>query len=94
MIKSFNHKGLRLFWESGAGNIKGINADHKAKLGDQLAALDSAVRVSDMDLPGWRLHPLKGQGKGRYSVEVSGNWRLTFKFENGDARAVDYEDYH
>ena len=83
-----------MFWESGARNIRSINADHKVKLGDQLAALDSAVRVSDMDLPGWRLHPLKGRDKGRYSVEVNGNWRLTFEFENGDARAVDYEDYH
>ena len=83
-----------MFWESGARNIRSINADHKVKLGDQLAALNSAVRVSDMDLPGWRLHPLKGRDKGRYSVEVNGNWRLTFEFENGDARAVDYEDYH
>jgi proteic killer suppression protein len=61
---------------------------------DRLAKLDAAIDVSDMDVPGWRLHPLKGRLKGRYSVNVSGNWRLTFEFSDGDARLVDYEDYH
>ena len=64
------------------------------KLHDQLATLDSAADVSDMDLPGWRLHPLKGKNKGRHSIEVNGNWRMTFEFDNGDAYVVDYEDCH
>jgi len=64
------------------------------KLRDQLAALDSAKDIADMDLPGWRLHPLKGKDKGRHAIWVSGNWRMTFEFENGDAYVVDYEDYH
>lgn len=61
---------------------------------DQLAAFDSAKEIADMDLTGWRLHPLKGTDKGRHAISVSGNWRMTFEFENGDAYVVDYEDYH
>ena len=59
-----------------------------------LAALDSAHEIDDMDLPGFRLHPLKGKLKGIWSVTVSGNWRITFEFENGNAHIVNYEDYH
>ena len=66
------------------------NSDYQ----DKLAALDSATDIADMDLPGWRLHPLKGKDKGRHAIWVSGSWRMTFEFENGDAYVVDYEDYH
>lgn len=94
MIKSIKHIGLRTFWESGAKNTKGIDSNHKSKLSDQLASLDSATVAEDMNLPGWRFHQLTGKDKGRYSVKVNGNWRLTFEFENGDAYVVNYEDYH
>jgi proteic killer suppression protein len=94
LIKSIKHKGLKKFFNSGGSDTRGINTEHGDKLCDQLAALDSATNVSDMDLRGWRLHPLKGKNKGRHSIEVSGNWRMTFEFVNGDAYVVDYEDYH
>ena len=60
----------------------------------QLAALDTAVTIEDMNVPGFRLHPLKGVDKGRWSIWVNGNWRVTFEFENGNAFVLDYEDYH
>ena len=60
----------------------------------QLAALDTAVTIEDMDVPGFRLHPLKGVDTGRWSISVNGNWRVTFEFENGNAFILDYEDYH
>lgn len=60
----------------------------------QLAALDTAITIDDMDLPGFRLHRLKGELAGRWSITVNGNWRLTFEFLNGNATIVDYEDYH
>ena len=60
----------------------------------QLAALDTAQVIEDMDIPGFRLHPLKGDRKGQWAVEVSRNWRLVFKFADGNAFDVDYEDYH
>ena len=94
LIKSIRHKGLKKFFNSGGNDTRGINSEHEDKLRDQLAALDSATDIADMDLPGWRLHPLKGQDKGRHAIWVSGNWRMTFEFENGDADVVDYEDYH
>lgn len=92
MIKSIRHKGLRRFYESGSG--AGIQAKHANRLRLQLAALDTAQAIDDMDIPGFKLHPLKGKLKGRWSIWVSGNWRMTFKFEDGDAYLVDYEDYH
>ena len=92
MIKSFKHKGLKLFFET--GNTKGINQDHKQKLRIRLAALDTATRIEDMDLPGYRLHSLKGNKKGLMAIDVSKNWRIVFKFEDGNAYVVDYEDYH
>ena len=94
MIKSIRHKGLKKFFNSGGNDTQGINSDHEDKLRDQLAALDSATDIADMDLPGWRLHPLKGKDKGRHAIWVCGNWRMTFEFESGDAYVVDYEDYH
>lgn len=60
----------------------------------QLAALDTATSVEDMDIPGFRLHPLKGQDEGRWSIRVNGNWRMTFEFKDGNAYILDYEDYH
>lgn len=92
MIKSFKHKGLQLFFES--GSKKGIQAKHASKLRMQLAALDTAQAIEDIDIPGYRLHQLKGQRKETWSITVNGNWRITFEFENGDAYIVNYEDYH
>ncbi len=60
----------------------------------QLAALDTAQAIEDMDIPGFRLHALKGIERGRWSIWVNGNWRVTFEFENGNAFVLDYEDYH
>lgn len=92
MIKSFRHKGLRRFHET--GSISGIQASHSKRLRMQLAALDTAQAVEDMDIPGFRLHPLKGKLRGRWSVTVNDNWRLTFEFQDGNAHVLDYEDYH
>ena len=92
VIKSFRHKGLKQFFES--GSTAGIQPDHRKKLRLQLAALDTAVRIEDIDIPGFRLHPLKGSQAGLWSIVVSGNWRITFGFRDGDAYAVNYEDYH
>lgn len=92
MIKSFKHKGLREFYES--GKTRGIQAQHSKRLRMQLAALDSANSIDDMDIPGYRLHPLKGSRKGFWSISVSGNWRVTFQFIDGNVYIVDYEDYH
>ena len=92
MIISFKHKGLKLFFET--GSTAGIQAKHKNKLNLLLGTLDSAETVQAMDVPGWELHPLKGDLSGHWSVKVNGNWRVTFKFENGHAEIVDYQDYH
>ena len=92
MIKSFRHKGLRRFFETGSSS--GIQPGHAKRLRMQLAALDTAQTIEDMDLPGFRLHPLKGPLRGRWAISVSGNWRLTFEFHDGDAFVTDYEDYH
>jgi toxin HigB-1 len=92
MIKSFKHKGIKLFFET--DDCSGIQTKHRSKLKLQLAALDTAEIIEDMDLPGYRLHQLKGQRKNCWSITVSGNWRMTFEFENGNAYIVNYEDYH
>ena len=92
MIKSFKHKGIKLFFETGSS--KGIRQDHKQKLRIRLAALDTATCIDDMDLPGYRLHSLKGSRKGIWAIDVSKNWRLTFEFKDGNAYVVDYEDYY
>jgi len=92
MIKSFKHKGLRVYFET--GSPKGIQASHSKKLRMQLTALDTATCIDDMDIPGYRLHPLKGNRKGLWSISVSGNWRLTFEFADGNVFVLDYEDYH
>jgi proteic killer suppression protein len=92
VIQSFRHKGLRRFYES--GSAAGIQPKHGKRLRMLLAALDTAQAIGDMDVPGFNLHPLKGQGKGRWSVWVNGNWRITFEFRDGHAYVLDYEDYH
>ena len=92
MIKSFRHKGLREYYET--GNKGGINPDHASMLARMLDRLDASVQPSDMNLPGYYLHQLSGQSKGMCSVRVSGNWRITFTFVGEDATDVDYLDYH
>ena len=92
MIQSFRHKGLRRFYET--GTLAGIQPKHANRLRMLLAALDTAQVVGDIDVPGFRLHPLKGTEKGRWSVWVNGNWRVTFEFRDGQAYVLDYEDYH
>ncbi len=92
MIRSFRHKGLERFFST--GSRAGIQAAHAEKLRLQLGRLDAAAGAADMNLPGWRLHPLKGPLKGMWAVWVSGNWRLTFAFDGKDAVLVDYRDYH
>lgn len=92
VIRSFRHKGVERFFLTGTKS--GIQAAHAPRLARQLQRLDVARRPQDMNVPGWRLHPLKGSQKGRWSVWVSGNWRLIFLFEGEDAVLVDYQDYH
>ena len=92
MIKSFRHSGIEAFFKS--GSKAGIQPKHAKRLSLQLAVLNTAKKESDMNLPGWDWHPLKGPLAGRWSVSVCGIWRLTYAFEIGDAILVDYEDYH
>ena len=92
MIKSFRHKGLEKFFKS--GSKAGIQAQHAAKLRIQLTALEHATNAKDMNAPGWQLHKLSGNLAKFYSISVSGNWRLVFRFEGNDAVDVDYLDYH
>jgi len=92
MIKSFRHKGIKKFFET--GSKAGIRAAHAAKLRRQLAQLNRAQEPADINLLGWRLHALDGRLDKHWSVWVNGNWRLTFAFEGSDAVLVDYQDYH
>ncbi|HEY5634401.1 MAG TPA: type II toxin-antitoxin system RelE/ParE family toxin [Burkholderiaceae bacterium] len=92
MIKSFCHKGLRRFFET--GSTAGIDSRHAPRLRLQLAALDQAKAPADLGAARWGLHPLRGALKGHWSIWVSGNWRLTFMFEGSDVVLVDYQDYH
>lgn len=92
MIKSFKHKGLERFYKS--GSTSGIQSKHKNRLRLILSNLEQAESPDDMDLPGLRLHELKGSRKAVYSVTVNGNWRVTFKFNGRDTEIVNYEDYH
>lgn len=92
MILSFRHKGLKRFFEKGSKS--GIQAKHSARIRMQLAALDTAQTIDDMAIPGYKLHTLKGRQKDRWSIWVSGNWRLTFEFRDGNVHVLDYEDYH
>lgn len=92
MIASFRHKGLKKYFET--GSLAGIQPAHARRLQMQLAALDTAQTLDDMDIPGFRLHSLKGAELGRWSIWVNGNWRITFEFQDGNAIVLDYEDYH
>jgi proteic killer suppression protein len=92
MIKSFIHKGLRKFYAS--GSTAGIQKRHEKKLRLILTNLDQAQEPDDMDLPGLFMHLLKGDRKDIWSVRVSGNWRLTYRFTERDVEIVNYEDYH
>ena len=92
MIRSIRHKGLRRLYEN--DDPRGVMGEHVAKLRDILARLDAAGAVSDMDLPGLRLHPLKGELSGYWAVMVRANWRVIFRFAEGEALDADYVDYH
>ncbi len=92
MIRAIRHKGLKRLYEN--DDPRGILAQHAERLRDILARLDSSALISDMDLPGFRLHPLKGEWKGFWAVTVRANWRVIFRFVEGDALDVDYVDYH
>lgn len=92
MIKTWRHKGLKKYFDS--GDKSGVNADFTDKLDEQLSTLDAATASGQMGQPGWDLHPLKGDLQGHWSVKVNGNWRLTFVFEDGNAEVVDLTDYH
>ena len=92
MIRSFRHKGLdRWFRKNDRSGVDAKQADRITRILDRL---DAAVKPEDMALPGYSFHPLKGDRKGTYSVSVSGNWRITFRFADGDATDVNLEDYH
>lgn len=92
MIRSFKHKGLKAFFED--GSLRGIQAKHSSRLSMILDILDAMTCVEDIRLPGLNLHLLKPTKNGIYAVKVSGNWRVTFKFDRGDVYVVDYLDYH
>ena len=92
MIVSFRHKGLKLLYEK--GDRRRITSEYADKVERILARLDEATEPANMDLPGFRLHPLKGDLAGYWSVSVSGNWRIVFRFEGVHARDVDLTDYH
>lgn len=92
MIRTFRHKGLAAFFRT--GSTSGIQVAHARRLQLILGRLHAANDVRDMDLPGLRLHRLSGQRADIWSVTVNGNWRVTFRFEEGDAEIVNYEDYH
>ena len=92
MLNTFRHKGLKRLFED--DNLSGVRADQVRRIRDVLAHLDLARHPSDLDLPGYRLHPLRGERKGHWSVTISGNWRIVFRFADGDAFDVDLVDYH
>jgi len=92
VIESFKHKGLEKLFQT--GKTSGVNPQHAERLRKILALLDTSETIDDMDLPGLNLHNLKGKRKNTLAVNVSGNWRVTFKLRNGDILEVNYEDYH
>lgn len=91
MIRSFAHKGLKKFFLT--GSLAGIQAKHAARLRLILAQLNQARTIDDMQIPSLALHQLKGERKQTWAVTVQANWRIAFRFENGEAEVVDYEDY-
>jgi len=92
VIRTIRHKGLKRLYED--DDPRGVISEHAEKLRDILARLDAAAAPADMDLPGFRLHPLKGELKGLWAVTVRANWRVIFRFGDGDAWNIDYVDYH
>lgn len=92
MIKSWKHKGLQRFFETGSSS--GINPQHIKRLRERLRVIDLALVIDDINIASYRLHPLQGDRNGVWSVTVSGNWRITFEFTDGDAYILNYEDYH
>jgi proteic killer suppression protein len=92
MIRSIRHKGLKRLYED--DDPRGVISEHAERLRDILARLDAAATVADMDLPGFRLHPLKGELKGFWAVTVRANWRVIFHFADREVSDVDYVDYH
>ena len=92
MIVSFRHKGLEKLFRT--GSARGVQVAHAAKLLRILAALDVAAAPAELNLPGYKLHLLKGVLAGCWSIWVSGNWRVTFRFIGADVELVDYQDYH
>lgn len=92
MIKSFRHKGLETFFRT--GSKAGIQPAHAGKLRRILGVLDQASQPEQMNLPGFKLHPLGEDLEGFWSVWVNGNWRVIFRFEGEDAELVNYLDYH
>ncbi|UCV06576.1 type II toxin-antitoxin system RelE/ParE family toxin [Dechloromonas denitrificans] len=92
MIKTFRHRGIQTFFET--GSKAGIQPHHAAKLARLLKHLDRSKQPGDMNMPGWKLHALAHDLIGHWSVWVNGNWRLTFTFDGEDAVLVDYQDYH
>ncbi len=92
MVASFRHRGLKALYDG--RTTRRVAPNHVEKLRDILAALDRSHVPADMNLPGFRLHELRGRLKGHYAVSVSGNWRVTFRFEDGSPADVDYVDYH
>lgn len=92
MITGFRHKGLETFYRT--GSTKGIQAIHAAKLGRILGVLEVAAVPEDLNFPAFRLHPLKGEFQGFWSIAVNGNWRVILRFVGADVELVDYLDYH
>ena len=92
MIRRFRHRGIQQLYEKDRATR--LNPQHAAKLRRILARLDVASQPDDVDLPGWRLHPLKGKYSGFWSITVQANWRIIFRFVDGDVTDVDYLDYH
>ena len=88
----FRHSGLRRFWER--DDASRLNPAHVGRISEILTVLAAASRPSDADLPGYRLHSLTGNRRGYWSIRVSANWRITFRFESGEAVDIDLEDYH
>ena len=92
MIVSWIHKGLNIFFET--SSMAGILAPHARRLAERLQVINQAKVIQDINLPPYRLHQLKGDRSGIWSISATGNWRITFKFEDGNAYIINYEDYH
>jgi toxin HigB-1 len=92
MIRHFRHRGLKRLYES--DDRREVSPQHADKIARILARLDEATRPQELNLPGFRLHPLKGDLAGYWSITVSANWRIIFRFEGGGATNVDLVDYH